>query len=64
MKKNIKLKTKKNKDGTIDITMTCKICGKSIDHATDMGMFCKNMCGLSESRAAFDNLKKLFPFLK
>ena len=44
MKKIVKIKNKKNKDGTIDIVMTCKKCGQPIDHATDMGIFCKNMC--------------------
>lgn len=64
MKKNIKIKTKKNKDGSIDITLKCKTCGEPIDHATDMGIFCKNMCGEVESRVAFEKIKKMFPFLK
>jgi hypothetical protein len=64
MKKNIKIKEKRNKDGSIDITMTCKKCGQPIETVTDMGMFCKNMCGEQESRAAFEKMKKLFPFLK
>lgn len=64
MKKNIKIKEKKNKDGTVDITMTCKKCGQPIDTATDMGLFCKNMCGVEDSRVAFERIKQMFPFLK
>jgi len=64
MKKNIKIKTKKNKDGSTDITMTCKKCGQPIDCATDMGIFCKNMCGQEDSRIAYEKLKQLFPFLR
>lgn len=56
MKKNIKLSRKQNKDGTTDITMICKICGQPIDHATDMGPFCKNMC--TKKSGIFTKLKK------
>ena len=64
MKKNIKVKTKKNKDGSVDVTMTCKKCGQPIDRATDMGVFCKNMCGSEDSRVAYEKIKQLFPFLR
>lgn len=64
MSKNIKIRAKKNKDGGVDITLNCKSCGEPIDHATDMGIFCKNMCGFNESKKAFEKLKKMFPFLK
>jgi ribosomal protein L37AE/L43A len=64
MKKSIKVKTKKNKDGTIDVTMTCKKCGEPIDRATDMGIFCKNMCGSEDSKKAYEKIKTMFPFLK
>jgi hypothetical protein len=47
--KYIKYKTVKNKDGSSELHMTCKICGSQIDRATDIGPMCKNGCALKKS---------------
>lgn len=59
MKKNIKTLRKKNKDGIIELNLICKNCGLPIDFATDMGVFCKNMC-TSETNTRFYNFLKKF----
>jgi len=31
-------------DGTVDLEITCSVCGKPITHTTEEGMFCDDEC--------------------
>ena len=51
--------------GNVDVT--CDTCGKPITHSNEFGMFCKDNCGLAESKVAkkramdmIGDLSKLF----
>lgn len=51
-------------DGGEDIDVFCTICGKSITHSNDYGMYCDNECGIEEDKLAYKLLTTIFPFLK
>jgi ribosomal protein L37AE/L43A len=49
-----------NTDGTENISVTCKICGKPIVKSNKYGMYCEDMCGLKEDKETYDKLNNIF----
>ena len=49
----------KNTDGTENLELTCKICGKPISKSNKYGMYCEDKCGIEEDKAAFLKLNNL-----
>ena len=63
MKKNksdrIKQEFSENKDGSINVNVTCKKCGAPVDHADEYGMWCTNECDREEAIEASIKFKKM-----
>lgn len=60
MSKRIKQEFTQNSDGTENLSLTCKVCGKPIVKSNKFGMYCENMCGLEEDKEAFKKLNDMF----
>lgn len=56
----IKVEKQENPDGTINLDLNCKHCGKPIVQSNSFGMYCENKCGLKEDKEAFKKINKLF----
>jgi len=64
MSKRIKQELTKNADGTENINISCKICGNPIIKSNDYGMYCEDMCGLEDDKAAYEKIKNMFDIFK
>jgi hypothetical protein len=48
-----------NPDGTFAMDVKCSKCGEPITEVNEFGMFCKNLCGLEESKLAAKSFGEL-----
>lgn len=55
----IKQKITENPNGTIDIDLTCKICGKPIVQSTKYGMYCEDKCGENKDKEAYSKIMNI-----
>ena len=55
----IKQKFTKNSDGSENINLSCKVCGKPITKTNKFGMYCEDMCGLDEDKKAYEKIEKI-----
>ena len=60
MSKRIKQTIKENPTGGIDVTLTCRECGKPIVKTNKFGMYCEDMCGHEADKKAYEKIKKMF----
>ena len=60
MSKRIKTIVTNNPTGGVDVSVSCKICGKPIIKSNKFGMYCENMCGLEDDKKAYNKIKSIF----